>query len=439
MATIRWLGTATAVQQVSTATPANVEIGDVFNLIAGGVTLATFTATAATVANVTAGLTAAWNNSTHPYATGITATDQTTHVQLKADNAGVPFTVTSSVADGGGANTQTLTMATTTANAGPNVWTTATNWSGGSVPTGSDTVIFENNAVPVYWGIDQNATTLAELRILQSYTGEIGLPETKFLTSMTGNFANYDTSKTEYRETYLKIGATLLNIGQSVGYVAQAGSPRLKINVGSVQTTATIYDTCTSSSDVPLQPVRLLGTHASNAIVVYGGTVGVATTTSNETSTALSIYLNGGTVTLGPGVTWTALRNVNGVLHVNSPKASTGTIHQAGSSGTRTFIKTSTGTIAGLTVKAGTMTVDGILDCDGAGVSGGTLIYNATGTITTLQVDNGGTIDFSQSANTRSVTGADLTDGVAIFNTSHVSIDPGWATNGLTRVQVSSF
>jgi len=73
MATVRWTPQASAVAQESRATPANVEIGDVFTLKIGGVTIATFTAAAATVANVTAGLAAAWATSSHPYATAITA------------------------------------------------------------------------------------------------------------------------------------------------------------------------------------------------------------------------------------------------------------------------------------------------------------------------------------------------------------------------------
>lgn len=92
-------GTASTAE-ISTITPANVEIGDVFTAVING-TSVSFTATAATVANVTAGLTAALNaNST--IATAVTATDSTTHVTVTSDTAGTAgaFTMTSSAANG---------------------------------------------------------------------------------------------------------------------------------------------------------------------------------------------------------------------------------------------------------------------------------------------------------------------------------------------------
>ena len=106
-------GDAPAVAQVDTLTPANVEIGDVFTATINGKSI-TFTATVATVANVTAGIVAAWNVSTIQEFTEITATDSTTHITLMGDTAGVPFTVTSS-STGDGAPADTFTQATSTA------------------------------------------------------------------------------------------------------------------------------------------------------------------------------------------------------------------------------------------------------------------------------------------------------------------------------------
>jgi len=103
------------VAQESRATPGTVEIGDIFDLLVGGEVMATFTATVATVANVTAGLTAAWNDSTHSSAASITASDETTYIKLLGDVKGVAFTVTGSTTDGGGNDTQTLTISTPTA------------------------------------------------------------------------------------------------------------------------------------------------------------------------------------------------------------------------------------------------------------------------------------------------------------------------------------
>ena len=73
-------------------TPANVEIGDVFTATING-TVVTFTGTAATVPNVTAGLTAAINASSE--AANVTAVDNTNEVQITSDAAGTPFTIAS--------------------------------------------------------------------------------------------------------------------------------------------------------------------------------------------------------------------------------------------------------------------------------------------------------------------------------------------------------
>lgn len=79
------------VAQVWTSTPANVDVGDTFTLIINGTTVS-FTATAATVANVTAGLSAAINASAQ--ASAVTAVDGTTLVTITSDAAGTAFTGT---------------------------------------------------------------------------------------------------------------------------------------------------------------------------------------------------------------------------------------------------------------------------------------------------------------------------------------------------------
>jgi len=102
------------IAHVMTATPANVEVTDIFTLLVGGVAVAVFVATGATVKNVVEGLQAAWeaNKANVPGAEDITATENDLVVTLTHDIAGVPFIVTATaVEDTGGNDTQTLTMA----------------------------------------------------------------------------------------------------------------------------------------------------------------------------------------------------------------------------------------------------------------------------------------------------------------------------------------
>jgi len=71
------------------------------------------------------------------------------------------------------------------------------NWDPPEVPASADDVYFEDNAVNVCWGLDQNAVDLDELVIRQSYTGKLGLNSKVFATSSDGDTTN--TSKPEYR------------------------------------------------------------------------------------------------------------------------------------------------------------------------------------------------------------------------------------------------
>jgi hypothetical protein len=109
------------IQQVDTATPANVEVDDIFSLIvaldAGGTDQIDYTATNTSISTVCANLASKWNLEAGAEFARVTAQSLGSHVRLTADTAGEPFTVTATAVDGGaGADTQTLTMATTTAN-----------------------------------------------------------------------------------------------------------------------------------------------------------------------------------------------------------------------------------------------------------------------------------------------------------------------------------
>jgi len=111
----------------------------------------------------------------------------------------------------------TITVATTdvpvvqtatTANSGPNNWDVAANWNNNTAPVTSDTVYISDTDVSILYGLDQSAVTLAALHIEQTFTGFIGLPRTN--TDGTSSYF-------EYRDSYLQIGATLLNIGDKEG------------------------------------------------------------------------------------------------------------------------------------------------------------------------------------------------------------------------------
>src|SRR3990167_9790214 len=105
-----WRGDAQGLQQVTTLTPADVEIGDKFKATINRKDIEV-TATAATVSNVVSLMVAAWNASTIAEFAEITATagstttagvtTANTHVILTGPADGKPFTVTTSTTNVG--------------------------------------------------------------------------------------------------------------------------------------------------------------------------------------------------------------------------------------------------------------------------------------------------------------------------------------------------
>jgi len=302
MATRTWLGTAAAVAQVSTVQVTAYDAATTYKLTVNGNVISTI---AAGSVNATAtALAAAWNLSTVPEFTGVTASAATDTVTLTADVKGTPFTATSSVSSGTGTIGSVTAV---TAATGPNHWSNTANWSGGAVPVNSDTVILDG-PISILYGLDQSAVTVAELRIMQRFTGYLGLPKRNAL-----NYA-------EYLDDFLKIGATLLKIGIGTG----TGSGRLKINLGSVASTITVDGTGTTAErDLPA--CILAGTSSSNAITVNGGSVGIGT--FGEASNMSGGFVqNGGFLATGAAVTLTPIVKTAGTLIMSGSITSSSTI-----------------------------------------------------------------------------------------------------------------
>lgn len=376
-ATKSWVGKSVAVAQVTTVTVGGTLSGETFTISVGGVVIATHTDADTVIATTVAALVAAWNTSTHPYATPITAVDASPDITLTADTAGVPFVITLNTPGG----SATLGQASTTANSGPNDWSTAANWSDGVTPVSTDTVIFDAGSVDVLWGLDQNAVTLAELRIMHAYTGKIGLPEDEF----TPTAVTIDTTAVEYRETYLKVSATAVRIGEHYGSGSPAGSSRIKLDVGAVVSTMTVSNSASNTADTFLEPIRWLGTHASNVIHMLKGELGIATTAAGEVATVLTLNVGhlgnvagDATVHVGDGVTLSGFNQSGGTADVESAIV---TVNQT----------------------AGTLTTIGIGGITSSATVGGTLIAQSSGTINSMLINGTGIADFSRDSRAKTV------------------------------------
>ena len=356
MATRTWTGNATAVGQVSTATPVAANSA-VYTLTINGKTVSYTADASATVAEITAALTTAWNASEDGEFEEVTATDSTTYVTLTADEDGVPFTVIGSTSGGG-----SLTVATTTTATGPNYFTNANNWAELTVPVSGDDVVFDRGSVGLYYGLTQSAITLTSLTHYQTYTGNVGLPT----YNTSGDYA-------EYRDQYLAIGATTVVYGLGTG----TGSARFKLDTGSVQTAITVQNTG-SSAENGVPAFLFKGTHASNALRANKGTVGVAVL-SGEIATVTDLQVSAATVSLGTAVTLATIVQSGGSLLVQSGTTS-------------------------LTLTAGELTVLGGNHTALTVRGQGTCKYGGTVTVTTLSVRGGGSVLYTIDLRTRTVT-----------------------------------
>lgn len=370
--TLSWIGNAVPVAQVENRVPATVGIGNDFSVTIGGNTV-TFRATAATVANVTAGLTAAVNASTAPPAfKRILAADLTTSINFSARNSGEPFLATyaAAVGSGGGAPTFAAGVATISS-AGPNHWGNAANWRTAAgvfkVPVTGDSAIFETGNVPCLYDMDQSGVTLALLEVRPSYRGFLGLPRYN-----SNGYYNY-------LPDYLKIGATILNV--------DTPSQRIKVDTLAIQAAANCKATG-SPIEEGIPAFLWKGTHAGNTFQMSKGYAGIAFfpgETANVADLNTTYHQNRETdvnLWAGEGANFSATIDKNG-----------GTL----------YLKSDLATIinrAGLTYIDG----DGIDIGTVLKIDGGTVFYSSNGIIALIENRDDGGVDFDGDSRACTVT-----------------------------------
>lgn len=336
----------------------------VYTLVTGDTVIATL------VANLVLGFNAL-DTSYYPEFYGEITSSQastTTRWVFTSNLAGRPFTVALSTNSALG----TISSATVTqASVGPNHWDDPLNWSAGTIPAATEDVYIEKSSYDILYGLDQSAlSALTSLNISKTYTGRIGLPNVA-----AGGYQ-------EYRQKYLVFKATTVNVGYGD---SGTGSPRIKWNGSSTQTTVNVLSTGQSEIEGEAA-LQILGTHASNALNITKGSVSVATW-AGETSTLATVRLgytesqaSDANLELGTGVT-----------------LSSATITMAGGR------LVSNSAISALTINGGTATIMagtvGTLTLDA-----GNVYYQSTGTITTLAVGSNGDIDFSRDLRARAIT-----------------------------------
>lgn len=396
MATKYWLGSASAVAQVSTIQITAYSASTTYKVTIGGVSVSVV-GSGGTVNTVATALQSALAASTHPYFTAITWTKATDTVTATATIAGVPFVATSS-ATGGAGSIGAVTAVT--ASSGPNDWSTAANWSTGVVPASTDTVIFSNSSVNVCWGLSTSITAVTEIRVDQSYTGRIGLDYKTF--AITSDGSTTDATAAEYRQLYCAIGTSSLKLGLPAISGSAAGSGRLMFDLGATTACAVeVYGTAAQSYDTNRSCIRLLGNNNNHAIRVRSssGGIGLASEVPNETSLFYSVVVSDQSSTskviTGYGSNIAFWEQYGG-----------------------TSIVQSTNDIPNITVIGGTLTTEGAGKVTGTlSMYGGTLNHNMSGDVTSIRLHGG----FLNGLNTAAVR---AWNDIVIYPDAKIAYDP---------------
>ena len=150
-------------------------------------------------------------------------------------------------------------------------------------------------------GLAQSAVTLNSLTVTPRFlaSAQMGLA--------VRNYLGYE----EWRATELAIGATNVTINAQSGLI--------KLNLGSVASTVTVYQTGTSQ-DTGRSAFQLRGTNVTLLQMLNtstsSGTCDVGFGSNNETATATTIRQDTGNLVVGQNVTLTTFNNNGGVANL---------------------------------------------------------------------------------------------------------------------------
>lgn len=278
---------------------------------------------------------------------------------------------------------------------------TAANWEPSGVPTTSDTVVFDGarSVVDATSGLSGSNTlegvALTAIYVYDSYTGKIG-------TATSPLVCDADTVYLHY-----KSGSSSTN-----------GSQRINLDLGSGQYTLVCHGSATTSADTGMPPIRVIGSHASNAAYISGSAlIGFGVTDDADTYTLASLNMqpdaNGAvpTVTLGVG----------GTLSSATVEVLGGSLLNRGANIGGTMI-----------VSGGTYTANGAATHAGINIQGGgTIVYNSSGTQTgTINVGGSGKLDCSRDARAKTI-GAIVARGSATVDLDNGNPNSITVTNGV--------
>lgn len=417
MATKYWIGNSTAVAQVASgtidsvdATPAN----NTFTVTIGGVAISAVGDT--DVATTATNLRASLNASTHPYFSTITWSGAAGTITGTADTAGVPFTAALTET---GAGTGSVTdFSDTTASTGPCHWDDADNWNGGTAPVAADNLVIENSSGNICYGLN-DTTDYGDVKIKKSFTGKIGLDITVFSTAADGT--SPDTTKPEYREDYLVIGADRIEIGEAPSIGSPAGSSRIKIDNDKAGASNLIVLDTSTSADGTLPAMRYKAANASADVFVRKGLVGIAVDDPTATTTV-------GDVVCSASSTQTKMQIGEGVTLTNFTQDGGSNLLKAAATITKVEVN------GGVLVTEGDYTVTTLEQ--NAGTTTANHIKTAGTEITTCNL-KGGTLDMTGSNEARTIGTLNPDGGTLKMDDAIVTVSTWNEPSGLKTISIS--
>jgi len=371
MATKYWIGRAASVAQITKVVFSSIVSTNTYSVTINGKSVSV-TATSTSLGDLIDALGNAWNSSAEPEHREMTAARREdpslSGLQLTANTAGVPITVTAS------ATTGTATVTQPTAASGPNFWNVAANWSGGTLPAAADDIVIRDSSVSILYGLT-DTNNYASLTIDASFTGQVGLPDQN------------PSSYPEYRTAFLTLGtgsALTVTLGNGVGTF----SDRIRIDVQGSNVTCSIVGAGFQGS--VQYPFEIRNPGSGSTVRAYAGGLAISAASSGTVATLEIIQRDGiqnpPSVNVQSNITTTTITIYGGVLLLEGAVTTLVAREQA-----RVTVAQA--------AAVGTVKVS----------SQALVNWDSSGGITTkLHVEQGGTINFGRVGTTKTVAACDL-------------------------------
>lgn len=299
MANVRWVGDRSAVAQVDTATVTAAGSGGTTFKITHDTT-ANFVSYLSVSGDTVTSIAAALGAAIQAAAAGPAPEFSDFNVSLSAGVLtvtgppdGASFTWTTNAS--GGAGTIGARTSVTAAKS-PHDLNDGSNYDTGSLPSATDTLIFENGSVDALY----NATALAAIALSKvirraTFTGRLGLPR----IAENGGYQ-------QFRVRYISLQAATMEFEVA----NQDGPGQMQIKVSGASATSFSCIANPQPSSQGNEPVLVYGFVSTSSLYVVGGGVNVCPETG-QTAVIPTITATVAQVTIGGGATLTTL-NLNG-------------------------------------------------------------------------------------------------------------------------------